>query len=1035
MNKLNVALSLNGKWMLAADPDDRGVRDRWFLGGPPDGAMEAEIPSVWDRWLPDYGGTAWYFSSFSLDDAWTGRRVSLRFEAVNAAAGVWVNGAHAGDHEGAFTPFSLDITGQVHPGENRVAVRVAAGAGHAGGLWGGVTLEGAAHAYLSGVFVLPDPQRACVHVLTEAVAEPGMEVRLSIEGTPGAAVGKPGTMRLDFPGFKPWSPEHPRLYRLRAELLGPDGPVHEKTVRFGMRDFTVKENRFFLNNRPVHVKAVLHLPDALRLPAGPEGRERARRDIQLAKEAGFNLLRLRQWPAPAVLLEVADEMGVLICEDIAADAEAVRGVVLRDRNHPSVVVWGVSGGAEDGGDLCLRARELDPTRLILSGEGAARMLRPRSGEFQEVDAPRVSQRGPVDLDIENYFRHIGDPALPVFVSEFGFGGCEDLPDTLRQYGDHPEHFQDARFLTELLEAVTPGFNERGLDHLFGDFSGLARAMQELQGDAARLQLDALRANPKAAGYCLAQLADGGDGFCAGIADRWRREKPALRALTEAQQPLRPVIQIPETNLSPRQEVPVTVLLANEDRIEGPGDLSLQLTGPTGQMLWKKRRALPKIPKHGRPIWEGAISASGSPGPHRFTVRLLRNGQIAASADADLYVVEPAPPREQTIHLLDPHDEWTGRFSGLAAEGNLLAPVHIIPPLANTIRAYPDNDLAQVFAQVRGGAVAVFFGPPDDWNDLAAQIPGGADLTATPVDATGGAFPAVHYAKVHPVFDKLPSRGLMRQPYRNLVPGKTFAETGEEDICGSFNTRPAGGAWWGADILVRRYGAGRLVFTHLRVLEHLGADPAADRLFSNLIAHFTRRSVPPQQPLPPEQRLVEWMRRERLHTLRRWMVIGEFPNWNRGAGLHTAYPPETAQDFDAVYPGWYRAVRWARWHSSSAAGHLVDFQAAFSPVFSTAPKDDRAVGYAFAEFVGERRQGARMVLGVQNAMKVWLNGELVFETERQVPGGGTDTETVEVRVRQGKNTLLVKCAKAPGHFGFSLDLERASTAPLAIQWWR
>ena len=1033
MNKLNIALSLNGKWMLAADPDDRGLREQWFQEGPPDSAMEAEVPGFRDERLLDYSGAAWYFKSFSLDDIWTGRPVSLNFDAVDSAVRVWVNGMCAGEQEGDCTPFCLNITELVCPGENRLAVRVVgkngprAEVGLCGDLCGEVTLESTVHRHLSRMFVLPDLNRGSVHVFAEGAVEPGMEVRVSIEGTPFVAVGKPGPIspvRLDFPDFKPWSLEQPKLYRLRAELLGPDGPVHAKTVRFGMRSFTVKENRFFLNNRPLHVKAVLHQPDPLRLSAGSEGRERVRRDIQLAKEAGFNMLRLRQWPAPGALLEMADEMGILIFQDIAVDRDCgplVLSMVGRDRNHPSVVAWGVYNRIENAGeasvqdDMCLLVSSQDPTRPILSGVGAARMLRPGSQEFQEVDAPRISQGGPVDLDIENYFRHIGDPAMLVTVSA---SGC----------GDEAAPNGEAA-----MEAAAPGFAERGLDRLFGDLPGMTRAMEEIQCDAARMQLDALRANPKVAGYCHGRLTDGRGGFPAGVTDREGREKPVLRALAEAQQPLRPVIQIPETNLSPRQEVPVTVLLANEGRVEGQGELSLQLTGPTGQMLWKKRRALPKIPKHGRALWEGSISASGSCGPHRFTVRLLRNGQIAASADADLYVVEPAPPRELTVHLLDPHGEWTGRFGGLAAEGNLLAPVHVIPPLANTIRAYPDNDLAQVLAQVRGGAVAVFFGPPDDWNDLAALMAGGADLAATSRNTVDAPVPAVHYAKVHPVFDKLPSRGLMRQPYRNVAPAKTFAETGEEDICGTFT--PGGDDCWGTGILVRRYGAGRLVFTHLRLLEHLGADPVADRVFSNLAAHLTRRSVPPDQPLPPDQRLVEWMRRERLHTLRRWMVIGEFPNWNRGAGFHTAYPPETAQDFDAVYPGWYRAVRWSRWHSSATAGHLVDLQTAFSPVFSTAPKDDRAVGYAYAEFVGERRQGARMVLGVRNAMKVWLNGELVFESDRQVPGGLTDTETVEVRVRQGKNTLLVKCAKVPGPFGFSLDLERSGTAPLAIQWWR
>ncbi|MBW7863786.1 MAG: hypothetical protein H3C30_05150 [Candidatus Hydrogenedentes bacterium] len=1093
MNQLNTALSLNGKWTLALDPEDRGVRECWPKEGPPDDAVEVDVPAVWDLWVPDYDGVGWYFKTFSLDDSWQGRRAALHFDAVNYFAEVWLNGKRAGEHEGGYTPFTLEVSALVKSGDNLLAVRVVdpkgpegwgpfhpkelpiakeTGYWSFGGIWGGVRLEATAHTYIQDVFIKPDIQRGRVLVDVAAVSEPGRQIRLTVGGTSFAVVGAPGTLRVDMPDFRLWSPERPHLYTLHAELLGEDGPVHAVSTRFGMREFTVKENRFFLNNRPIHLKGVLHQPDYARSLAAPESAELARREIDLAREAGFNMMRLHIKPAPPITLDLADEMGMLLYEEpsigwIQGSArmrdrcmQSLREMVLRDRNHPSVVIWGMlnetgnAGYITGGGaqtvkeELALEARALDPTRLIIDDSAGvnatrepSRFLRPYGERLTEFDDLHIYQRAPVDLDIENYYRHNGDPSMLVTVSEFGFGGPEDLEDVIAQYGDDPMKYKDARFLQKMLDACNQGFAERSLDRIFGDFAGLARAARELQCDAALMQIDAMRANPKIAGYCYTQLADAGHEFCAGVADRWRRPKPALKALAAAQQPVRPIIQIPETNLSPRQEIPVTVLLANEERIEGRGEVSLQLVGPTGQVLWKKKRAIAKIPKHGRELWEGTVSASGSCGPHKFVVRLLRDNRIIASAESDLYVVEPAPVRELSIHLLDPHGEWAGRCRPLAGTGNLMAPVHVIPPLANTIRAYPDNELAQILAQVRGGAVAIFFGPPDDWNDLAERL--GGELSATPKDAVGCFLPAMHYVKVHPVFDGLPSRCLMRQPYRNVIPEKTFLETGEEDICGTFDTTPIAAGnymfgetrWWGTDILVRRHGAGRIVLTHLRVLENLGQDPMADRVFTNLINHFTRRSVPPGQPLPPDQRTVEWMRAERNNNVRRWMVIGEFPNWNQNAGHNTAYPPETVQDFDATYPGWYKAVRWRRWYSRAQEGHLVDLQTACSPVFQYYPKFDRAVAYAHAEFVGERRQAARLVIGVQDAMKVWMNGMLVFETDRQVPHDQFETETVPVNIRQGRNTLLVKCSKIPGPFKFSLNLESAGTAPLAIKWWK
>jgi hypothetical protein len=1090
---LRNSLILDGEWTLVTDPDDAGLRKRWFDAPDRNGGIAVRVPSVWDLWIPDYDGVAWYFHKFALDASWLGRRAALHFDTVNYHATVWVNGGLAGEHEGGYTPFSLDVSGLVRDGENFVAVRVVDpkhpegfGAFHPkelpiaketgywsfAGIWGSVRLESTPVEHLSGLFVKPDLNRERVTVDVTAVAGAERRVRLTVDGTPFSAEGLPGTLRLDVPGCKTWSPEHPRLHTLRAELLDDSGVIDVLPVRFGLREFSVKDNRFHLNGRPIFIKGVLQQPDYARSLAAPESADLARREIELARAAGFNMMRLHIKPAPPITLDLADELGMLLYEEPSIGwirnsdqmrrccEASVREMILRDRNHPSVVIWGMlnEGGNADyvthGGaqtikdDLCKLARSLDPTRVVIDDSAGvnatrepSRYIKPHSEAFVEFDDLHIYQRAPVDLDIENYYRQNGEPGMLVTVSEFGFGGSEDLPDVIAQYGEHPETFKDARFLQGLLDAVGHGFAERGLDRIFGDYSGLARAMQELQCDAAKLQIDAMRANPKIAGYCYTQFADAGHEFCAGVVDRWRRPKPALAALAEAQRPVHPIIQIPETNLSPRQEVPVTVLLANEERLEGFGEVSLQLTGPTGQVLWKKKRAISKIPKHGRELWEGTIAASGSCGPHKFTVRLIKDGMIVASADADLYVVAPPETKDTHIHVVDPNGEWTDRCRPFARPGTPLAPLHIVPPLANSIRAYPENDLGQVFAQVRNGAVAFFFSPPEDWNDLAERL--GDELSATPKDSVGCFLPVVHYAKVHPAFEGLPSRCLMRQPYRNVIPARSFVETGEEDICGSLDTMPAASSnymageskWWGTDVLVRRYGAGRIVFTHLRILENLGRDPVAERLFVNLLTHFGRRSVPPEMVMAPDARAVEWMRGERNQQLRRWMLIGEFPNWDRCSGHNHAYPPEQAIDFDATYPGWYKAVRWQRWFSRAQDKHVIDLQAAFSPVFEYYPKFDRAVGYAYAEFTAERRQEMKVHLGLQDATKVWFNGVLIFETENQVPHDQFEEESVDAVTKQGKNTLLVKCSKIPGPFKFSLDLVSNTHAPLLIKWWR
>lgn len=1082
--------SLDGEWALVLDPADAGVKEKWFKEPPQNGRITVKVPAVWDLWAPDYDGVGWYFKEFERPGGWDGRHIEIQFDAADYFSEVWLNGVRLGEHEGGYTPFAFNVAAHLRDGVNRLAVRIVDPHGKEGfppflpkeipcakengyfsfaGLWGSVSLEARSKEHLEDVFVLPDLRRQKVVVRTVASA-PGL-VRLRIEDAPYATEGAPGELDLDFPEFEPWSPEHPKLYVLVAELLSEGQVCDTVAVRFGMREFTVKDNRFHLNNRPIFIRGVLHQPDYARSLAGPETEALARREIELAKEAGFNMIRLHIKTAPKITLDLADEMGMLLYEEppigwIKNSAQMktrceneVREMVLRDRNHPSVVIWGMlnetgnAGYVTGGGgqtikeDLALLARSLDPSRIVIDDCGGvnatrepSRFLRPYRDTFEAYDDLHIYQRAPVDLDIQNYFRHNGAPGELFFLSEFGFGGPEDLEDVLAQYGEDQGTLKDARFLARMVEAAKPGFEERNLDRVFGDFAGFLAAGRELQCDAIRYQIDAIRANPKVAGYCYTQLFDAGHEFCAGVGDRWRRPKPALAAMKEAQKPLRPLIFAPKTNLTTREEVNITVLLANEDRLEGRADISLQVVGPTDQVLWKKKRAV-KLPKHGKELWSGGVGASGSPGVHKFVVRLMQGFQILAESSLDLYVYEPATPAETEINLVDPDKRWGAKCGALAKRSNLLAPIHIIPPLANTIRAYPDNELMQVLAQVRGGAVAILFGPPDDWNDLAEQMD--ESMKATAKDAVGCFLPAMHYAKLHPVFDKLPARGLMRQPYRNVIPAKTFLEPTDEDICGTFDTMPIATGnymmeqttWWGTDILVRRHGSGRLVFTHLRVLEHLGEDPVADRLFVNLLNHFSRRSVPNESPLLPDAKEVEWLRNERNQQARRWAVIGEFPNWGADPGHDKIYPPEQQIDFSATYLGWYKAVAWKDWYTQASQDHLLDFQQAFTPIFQYYPRFDYAVAYAYAEFTSERRQDVQVDLGLQNATKVWMNGRLIHESKSQVPHDRFERESTDSYIKQGKNTLLVKCSKIPGPFRFSLDFRAQGKEGLQLNWWR
>lgn len=1027
MNTARTQIPLDAPWTLVYDPDDRGIREQWFSTPPEDGRTTVHLPAMQDQGIARHGGVGWFIHTFDFAAEEPDPFVVLDLESLNYPAQVWLNGTRLGDLPGGGAPGQFPVTAHLQPGPNTLALRLAVFESGEDPVTdschryprdtpGQLSLTVLPRAHIADIFVQPDIRRKRIVISVEAPAD--CSVHLQVEGTPYHVQGAPGELILDFPEFEPWNIDSPRCYTLQAALTAPDGRLDHLSTVFAMREFTVKDGRFYLNNRPLYLKAVAYRADYPGSLRPDKLRVLLKREVELARDAGFNAIRVEAGPAPVALLDQAAEAGLLVFQELPGLAEdtapAIEALVTRDRNQPALACW--CGLPAPDGDTALPAvaaqlRALDPGRLILCDglDGAEQWyVRPYRDTPEPYESFTTSAGAPLNQLTRDYLRLCGDPERLNWQRALASGGATRANDTTAA----------AEFAAE--------FTRRQLERCFPDEDQFHLASQQLQADGLQAQLDAVRANLKMVGYGVRYLCDGPDTAPFGLADAKRQPKPALKILKQVQQPVRPVIQMHQYNLTPRQEVGVTILLINEARIEGRGELSLQVVGPTNQVLWKKKR-LVKIPRHGRELWSGAIAASGSPGPHRFVVRLMQDRQVIGENSARLHVVQPLNTEPVEINVPGGRGPLRTACGRQAKLGNILAPVHIVPPLANTIRAYPAADLLQILAQVAEGAVAIVFQPPDDWNELAEMLDGALAIKSRPV--TGQATLAHHYAKLHPIFEGLPSRDLMRQPYQNVLPLESFAGA-DEDISG-VHCRYAGGEhWWGANVVVRRLGAGRVVFTHLRLLEHLGADPVADRIFLNLLNHFARRSVPPTESVGADQKVMEWLNQERNNAVRKWMLLGSFPNWNGRSGHDAVLPPEKELDLDATYPGWYRAIRWKPWWTRDTQAHRIDFHAALDTAAGTGEICRYATAFAYAEFSCDRREEVLVGLEGDGAIKAWLNGNEIVDTVVDATASAATGW-----VKQGRNTLLVKYSKGPGPYTLSVTVDPVSDTPLILNWWK
>ena len=377
---------------------------------------------------------AWYWRDFSAAaNPFPQGRTLLRFWAVDYTAEVWLNGVRAGSHEGGESPFVLDVTDAIRAGApNRLAVRVlnpthepidgivltetphrnkalpysAGSAWNQGGIMDSVELLVVPPVYLEDIFVRPDWKtgrvriQASVHNANQDAVPMQLELSIapaktgetlatcSVQQTvPAGASQIDAELQVAQPRL--WELNDPYLYRVTARVRAADSAAFdEQSVRCGFRDFRVENGAFRLNGRRIYLRCS-HTgnccPIGLELPPDPDF---LRRDLLNAKVMGFNAIRFIAGVAKRYQLDLCDEIGLMVYEEAYASwcladspkmgqrfDESILGMVRRDRNHPSVTLWGLLNETPDGPvfrhaiGVLPALRQLDDSRLVMLNSG------------------------------------------------------------------------------------------------------------------------------------------------------------------------------------------------------------------------------------------------------------------------------------------------------------------------------------------------------------------------------------------------------------------------------------------------------------------------------------------------------------------------------------------------------------------------------------------------------------------------------------------------------------------------------------------
>lgn len=450
-----------------------------------------------DAAVRDYFGDVWYQRMLWVPRGWQGQRIVLHFESATHRATVWVNETEVVSHEGGYTPFEADITDHVRAGEQ---IRITAlinnilhwqsippgviedtPAGkrqrywhdffNYAGIHRNVWLYSTNPAHLTDVTITTDLDASdgVITYAAEAENADALETKLILRDVDGnqVATGTGSSGTLNVANVHKWAPGDGYLYDLELQLLDGETVVDSYHQSVGVRTVKIDGIRFLINNEPFHLTGFGKHED---IPVIGKGHNDAYllHDFELLTWIGANSFRTSHYPYAEDVIDYADRRGIVVIDETAAvglnmglgggifgsqgyptfspdtvndatrevHAQAIRELIARDKNHPSVVLWSIANEPEsdtEGAEKYFRplfdvAREADPTRPV----GFVNVMLAPYGKC------RVSQFGDV-LMLNRYYGwyvQTGDSAAAELAWEEELTGwaSEGKPIIITEYG-------------------------------------------------------------------------------------------------------------------------------------------------------------------------------------------------------------------------------------------------------------------------------------------------------------------------------------------------------------------------------------------------------------------------------------------------------------------------------------------------------------------------------------------------------------------------------------------------------------------------
>ena len=375
----------------------------------------------WEKYgVTDHNATGFYRRTITIPETWKDKRVFVHFDGVYSAAVVWVNGKYVGYSQDSNTDAEFDITGFVTTGDNQLSVRVYR--------WcDGSYLEGQDMWHLSGihrdVYLVATPKVfVSDHYITSSLSNDAtsgsMSVKLTVDNRNNTSATKTlqvtlldrdgkeiATEKETYDGtsteektvtlsglsnLHPWSAEDPYLYTVVVSQKDKNGAEEMAfSTKYGFRNIKQNGNLVYINGKRVYFKGV-NTQDTHPEYGRAIDMETMMKDLTMMKKANVNTVRTSHYPRQPKMYAMMDALGFYVMDEanvechgnqnlsknsswITAMDDRTKRMVLRDRNHPSVIFWSLGnecGGGSNFSTTYNTCKSLDSRLVHYEGAGS-----------------------------------------------------------------------------------------------------------------------------------------------------------------------------------------------------------------------------------------------------------------------------------------------------------------------------------------------------------------------------------------------------------------------------------------------------------------------------------------------------------------------------------------------------------------------------------------------------------------------------------------------------------------------------------------